>query len=120
MGSVVERELRSAHSAMKAFRSAMDHWDEAGADAAVATLARNASADELFEVFAEYGSRDLRDIGHKAIYVANSFRTLESIGWQPVSQWACRIPDVQCETAILAVPGVLSDRNFETKKHSIE
>jgi hypothetical protein len=26
--------------------------------------------------------RDFRDIGHKAIYVANSYRTLQSIGWQ--------------------------------------
>ena len=26
--------------------------------------------------------RDFRDIGHKAIYVANSFRTLQCIGWQ--------------------------------------
>jgi hypothetical protein len=37
--------------------------------------------DELFEIFAHYGARDFRDIGHKAIYVANSFRTLEAIGW---------------------------------------
>ena len=29
-----------------------------------------------------YGARDFRAIGHKAIYVANSCRTLESIGWQ--------------------------------------
>ena len=37
---------------------------------------------EIFEIFARYGARDFRDIGHKAIYVANSFRTLEVIGWQ--------------------------------------
>ena len=30
----------------------------------------------------KYGCRDFRDIGHKAIYVANAFRTLEVIGWQ--------------------------------------
>ncbi|HVW01737.1 MAG TPA: hypothetical protein VHB77_15405, partial [Planctomycetaceae bacterium] len=29
-----------------------------------------------------YGARDFRDIGHKAIFVANSRRTLEAIGWQ--------------------------------------
>jgi len=45
-------------------------------------LARTAGVDELFEIFARYGARDFRDIGHKAIYVANSFRTLEVIGWQ--------------------------------------
>ncbi|MGC4054571.1 MAG: hypothetical protein QM757_36290 [Paludibaculum sp.] len=38
--------------------------------------------DEFFEIFCRYGARDFRDIGHKAIYVANSFRTLEVIGWQ--------------------------------------
>ena len=37
---------------------------------------------EIFELFCRYGARDFREIGHKAIYVANSFRTLESIGWQ--------------------------------------
>src|SRR5207247_8392003 len=30
----------------------------------------------------DLGARDFREIGHKAIYVANSFRTLEAIGWQ--------------------------------------
>ena len=40
------------------------------------------SADEVFELFARYGCRDFRDIGHKAIYVANAFRTLRRIGWQ--------------------------------------
>ena len=29
-----------------------------------------------------FGCRDFRDIGHKAIYVANAFRTLQCIGWQ--------------------------------------
>ena len=28
------------------------------------------------------GARDYRNIGHKAIYVANAWRTLEAIGWQ--------------------------------------
>jgi hypothetical protein len=29
-----------------------------------------------------FGARDFREIGHKAIYVANSWRTLQAIGWQ--------------------------------------
>jgi len=36
----------------------------------------------LFDLFARYGSRDFRDIGHKIIYVAGAFRALEVIGWQ--------------------------------------
>ena len=60
----------------------MDRWDEKAVDAAVAGLARTAGANEVFELFARYGARDFRDIGHKAIFVANSWRTLSCIGWQ--------------------------------------
>ena len=49
---------------------------------ATAALARNATAQEVFDWFCRYGARDFRDIGHKAIYVANSWRTLQNIGWQ--------------------------------------
>lgn len=38
-------------------------------------------AHEIFDLLARYGARDFREIGHKEIYVANSFRTLEAIGW---------------------------------------
>ena len=81
MRPVDESRAPSGHHARKAFLEAMDHWDEDAADAAISGLVRTAGADELFEIFARYGMRDFRDIGHKAIYVANSFRTLEVIGW---------------------------------------
>jgi len=60
----------------------MDNWDEAAADAAVAGLARTAGMDEIYEILFRYGARDFRDIGHKAIYVANSLRMLQCIGWR--------------------------------------
>jgi hypothetical protein len=60
----------------------MDRWDEGDADAAVAGLARSAGSNELFDLFARYGCRDFRSIGHKAIYVANAWRTLNCVGWQ--------------------------------------
>jgi hypothetical protein len=60
----------------------MDNWDEAAADAAIVGLARTAGADEIFELLCSYGVRDFYEIGHKQIYVANSFRTLQTIGWQ--------------------------------------
>ncbi len=75
-------KVPSPAKAHAAFTTAMDNWDEEAADAAVAALARTAPAGELFDLFAKYGSRDFRDIGHKIIYVANAFRTLEVIGWQ--------------------------------------
>jgi hypothetical protein len=82
LGPVDERAVPGSHLARRAFVAAMDGWDEAAADAAVVGLARTAGAPEIFEIMARYGARDFREIGHKAIYVANSFRTLEVIGWQ--------------------------------------
>lgn len=82
MSGVAESAVPPAHRAKQAFTEAMDNWDTAAADAAVAGLARSAGAQEVFELFARYGARDFRDIGHKAIYVANSWRTLQNIGWQ--------------------------------------
>jgi hypothetical protein len=82
MAPVDESRVPQPHKALKAFTDAMDRWDEAAADAAVAGLARTAGANELFDVFARYGCRDFRSIGHKAIYVANSWRTLNTVGWQ--------------------------------------
>jgi hypothetical protein len=82
MKAVEEATVPPAHKAKAAFREAMDNWDEPAADAAVVGLARSAGANEIFEIFARYGARDFREIGHKAIYVANSWRTLQVIGWQ--------------------------------------
>jgi hypothetical protein len=82
MGPVDESAMPPSHRAKQMFIDAMDNWDESAADTAIVGLARSAGADELFDIFARYGARDFRDIGHKAIYVANSFRTLETIGWQ--------------------------------------
>lgn len=82
MGPVDESRVPPAHLAKQQFIEAMDQWDEAKADAAVAALARSASSNELFDLFCRYGARDFRSIGHKAIYVANSWRTLHCIGWQ--------------------------------------
>jgi hypothetical protein len=77
-----EPKLPSSALARRAFMDAMNNWDEPAADAAVTGLTRTAGAQEIFELFCRYGARDFRDIGHKAIYVANSWRTLQAIGWQ--------------------------------------
>lgn len=82
MGAVNESRVPTASGARDAFSRAMDEWDEDAADAAAAALARSCGRDECFELFARYGARDWRDIGHKAIYVSNAFRTLDCIGWQ--------------------------------------
>src|SRR5687767_14907189 len=82
MAPVDEKAVPPPDKARQAFIEAMDNWDEAAVDVAAAALARSASAHDAFELFARYGMRDFREIGHKAIYVANSFRTLDVIGWQ--------------------------------------
>ena len=82
MAPVDESAVPPPGRAREAFIAAMDRWDEPAADAAVAGLARTAGSNEIYELFVRYGARDFRDIGHKAIYVANSWRTLQCIGWQ--------------------------------------
>jgi hypothetical protein len=77
-----EAALPPAHKAREAFLAAMDRWDEAAADAAIAAWSRAAGAHEIYEALFRYGARDFRSIGHKAIYVANSYRTLQCIGWR--------------------------------------
>jgi hypothetical protein len=82
MRAVDESKVPSARAAKRALIDAMESWDEPAADAAVAAWVRAASAQEIFELFCRYGARDFRELGHKAIYVANSWRTLQCIGWQ--------------------------------------
>jgi len=81
MGPVEESQVPPSHRAKQAFIEAMDNWDEAAADAAIVGLVRTAGANEIFEVLCRYGVRDFRELGHKQIYIANSFRALEAIGW---------------------------------------
>lgn len=82
MAPVQESQLPSASQARARFTHAMDQWDEEGADHAIAALARSAGAGEILEILWRYGARDFRDIGHKAIYTANAWRTLQAIGWR--------------------------------------
>lgn len=81
MKPVDELKVPTARKAEAEFVAAMTEWDEAKADAAAAGVARHLPTDRAFDLFARFGSRDFRDIGHKAIFVANSFRTLQVIGW---------------------------------------
>jgi len=82
MASVDESRLPSPERARRAFREAMETWDVEAADVATAALCRTAGAGEVFDLMAHYGCRDFRSIGHKAIYVANAYRTLQCIGWR--------------------------------------
>lgn len=78
----VTGKLPSAESAWDEFHSAMWQWDEEKADRAITVLARTESAHRIIESLWRYGARDYRNIGHKAIFVANTWRTLQTIGWR--------------------------------------
>ena len=82
LGAVRESAVPSREKARQAFIDSMDRWDEGAADGAIAGVARTATREEIVEILGRYAARDFRDIGHKAIYVANSVRTLDVIGWQ--------------------------------------
>lgn len=82
MSALDEKAVPPPDKAQAAFAKAMDHWDEAAADVAAAGLVRGAGAQEVFDVLCRFGARDFRDIGHKIIFVSNSWRTLQTIGWQ--------------------------------------
>src|SRR5262245_8914715 len=82
MAPVNEIKVQVGRQAKQRFGRAMDDWDEEAADAAVASLVRSAGANEVIELFWRYGARDFRSIGHKAIFTANAWRTLQTIGWR--------------------------------------
>lgn len=82
MAPVEEPAVPKATKAREAFIKAMTQWDEPAADAAVAGFSRAAGSNEMFDVFCRLGARDYRSIGHKAIFVSNGFRTMQTIGWQ--------------------------------------
>ncbi|TWT65129.1 hypothetical protein [Allorhodopirellula solitaria] len=82
LSAVDESKVPPSHQAKKAFTAAMDAWDVEAADVAIAGLCRSAPATEVFDTLAHYGCRDYRSIGHKSIYVANAYRTLQCIGWR--------------------------------------
>lgn len=82
MSPVEEAAVPGKDKARQAFLDAMEAWDVPAADAAAAGLVRTAKPEEVYELLFRLGSRDLRSIGHKSIYVANSFRALQFIGWQ--------------------------------------
>ena len=76
LGAVDESAVPPSHKAKRMLVDALERWDEAAADAAIVGMVRTAGADEIYEVLCRYGARDFREIGHKEIFTANSFRCL--------------------------------------------
>jgi hypothetical protein len=74
--------LPKPEQARQEFTAAMQAWEIDRAERAVVALVRQRGPQAVFEELWRYGARDWRGIGHKAIYTANAWRTLETIGWQ--------------------------------------
>ena len=81
MHAVDEARVPPPEKARETFIEAMETWDEAKADVATAAIVRHLPANEVFNLFARFAARDYRSIGHKVIFLANSWRTLQVIGW---------------------------------------
>jgi hypothetical protein len=82
LGPVDESHVPKPHLAKHAFIQAMEAWDVGAADTAIAGLSRSAGAAETMEPVWRAAVRDQRNIGHKAIFAAQSWRTLQTIGWE--------------------------------------
>jgi len=82
LGPVDEARVPKPHRAREGFLRAMEDWDVDGADVAAAGLCRGAGAAEAMEPFWRMAVRDQRNIGHKPIFAAQSWRTLQAIGWE--------------------------------------
>jgi hypothetical protein len=60
----------------------MEVWDFEAADVAIAALCRSSGAAQTMEPLWRVAVRDQRNIGHKAIFTAQCWRTLQAIGWE--------------------------------------
>jgi hypothetical protein len=69
-----------ADAARSRLIAALDNWDRDAADAAIVDYAATAVTDEIFPLLFAYGARDLREIGHKAIAVANAHSLVGLVG----------------------------------------
>src|SRR5262249_25466989 len=75
-------KLPSAEHAESELHAGMENYDAERAERAMEVLARTQGAARVAEVLWHYGGRDWFVIGHQAIWAANCWRVLDTIGWQ--------------------------------------
>lgn len=87
-------ELPGARQAAAVFRNAMADLDPSHAERAIVALARAQGPRRAMSHLWEYGARRVAGtLGHHPIMVANTWRTLEALGWQhaePVLRYLAR------------------------------
>ena len=80
-------ELPRADQASAIFREAMAKLDPSHAERAIVVLARTQGQRRAMSLLWEYGARRVcGSLGHHPIMVANTWRTLEALGWQHAEQ----------------------------------
>jgi hypothetical protein len=75
-------QLPSAAQAEEEFHAGMNKFDGERAERAIVAVIRSQGSPRVAELLWRYAARDWTFIGHFAIWVANVWRTLETIGWQ--------------------------------------
>ncbi len=76
------KQASAGEKAIAEFRLGMERFDPELADRGITGMARTCGGGQIAEELWHYGARDYRPIGHKAVYSANAWRTLETIGRQ--------------------------------------
>ena len=76
-------QLPSADTAERELHAAMASYDGERAERAMAVLVRTQGASRIAELLWQYAARDWFFIGHQAIWAANCWRPLESVGCSP-------------------------------------
>lgn len=82
LGPPNEPKVPKPSEAKELFHRSMENWDVEGADAAIAGMCRSSGAAQLAEALWPYGARNYRHIGHHIIFNAQSFRVLQTVGFQ--------------------------------------
>jgi len=80
LGPALENTYEDAAAATRALRSGFEQWDAVETDRAVTAVSRALDIEDQFELMAPYMLRDLRNIGHKAIYGFHAFSALGRVG----------------------------------------
>jgi hypothetical protein len=75
-------KLPSPEHAERELHAGMNAYDADRAERAIAVLARTQGASRVAELLWHYGARDWFFIGRQAIWAANCWRVLETVGWQ--------------------------------------
>ncbi len=75
-------DLPPAERATDELHAGLREWDPARAERAVVALVRSQPPRQAIESLWHYAGRDWRFIGHLAILTSNSWRLLQTIGWQ--------------------------------------